>query len=292
MPRRALALALALSACAGPPGPVPQDISARRVVSQTVLSDEVLWALGPAARARVVGVSALADDPRYSDVADAWPAELPRRALTTEGLLALAPDLAIVASFTAPEVRAVLVAHGVRMLELDGFSGLADYRAHVRRIAAAVDAAPAGEALLADLDAALAELRARRPKQRLAAISWADGFSAGAGTTFDDVADAAGLSNLTAEQGLQGHAAVPLEQLVAWDPAVIVVSCPARAADDPACRDAEAAAAALPGVAATRAARTGRIVAVPARALASTGAGMITAASILQARLRPAEGPP
>lgn len=292
MPRRALPVLLALSACTGPSGPDPQASPARRVVSQTVLGDEVLWALGPAARARVVGVSALADDARYSDVAGLWPPDVPRRALTSEGLLSLAPDLAIVASFTAPEVRALLVDHGVRLLELEQFRGLADYRAHVRRIAAAVDAAPAGEALLGELDADLAALRARRPRARLAALSCGDGYCAGAGTTFDDVADAAGLSNLAAEKGLSGHVAVPLEQLVSWDPPVLVVSCPASAPDDPACRAAEAAAAAQPGVAATTAARIGRIVAVPARALASTGAGMITAASVLQARLTPAEAPP
>lgn len=291
-PRRALAALLVLSACTGPSGPVPQDISARRVASQTILSDEILWALGPAARARVVGVSALADDARYSAVAGVWPAAVPRRALTSEGLLALAPDLAVVASFTAPEIRALLVAHGVRLLELDRFAGLADYRDHVRKIAAAVDAAPAGEALLAELDARLAELRARRPAVRLAALSWGDGFSAGAGTTFDDVADAAGLSNLAAEQGLQGHVPLPLEQLVAWDPAVLVVSCPAVDPGDAACRAAEAAAAAQPGVAATRAARSGRVVAIPARELASTGAGILTAAAILQARLAAAEAAP
>lgn len=292
MPRRLLAAALLLSACAGPPEPAPQDSPARRVVSQTVLSDEVLWALGPDARARVVGVSALADDARYSDVADAWPPAIPRRALTSEGLLALDPDLAIVASFTSPEVRALLVAHGVRLLELDRFAGFADYRAHVRRIAAAIDVAAAGEHLLASFDAELAALRARRPAVRLPAVSWGDGWAAGAGTTFDDIAEAAGLSNLAAEQGLSGHGAIPLEQLVAWDPAVLVVSCPAGDPDAAACREAERAAASLPGVAATRAAQEGRIVAVPARALASTGAGMITAAAVLQARLTPAEDPP
>jgi ABC-type hemin transport system substrate-binding protein len=73
--------------------------------------------------------------------------------------------------------------------------------------------------------------------------------------------------------------------MVSWDPPVIVIGCPAAEPDDPACRAAEAATAALPGVRATAAARNGRIIAVPGRALASTGEGMARAAELLQARV-------
>ncbi|WP_434416535.1 hypothetical protein [Nannocystis pusilla] len=87
------------------------------------------------------------------------------------------------------------------------------------------------------------------------------------------------------EKGLEGHVPVALELMVSWDPPVIVIGCPAPEPDDPACPAAEAAVAALPGVRATAAARSGRIVAVPGRALASTGEGMARAAEILQDRL-------
>nr|WP_263429907.1 ABC transporter substrate-binding protein [Nannocystis pusilla] len=292
VPRRLAAVLFALSSCTGEPEPArePGDPPARRIVSQTILSDEVLWALGPAAQARVVGVSALADDPRYSGAAGVWPPAVPRRALTSEGLLALQPDLAVIASFTAPEVRELLSTHGVRLLELTQFRGFADYRAHVRRLAAVVEDPAAGERLVADLDARLARLAAREPAPRLAAISWGDGHAAAAGTSFDDIAEAAGLSNLAKEKGLEGHVPVALELMVSWDPPVIVIACPAAEPDDPACRAAEAATAALPGVRATAAARDGRIVAVPGRALTSTGEGMARAAELLQARL--GAGPP
>lgn len=268
------------------------EAPARRVVSQTILSDEVLWALGPDARARVVGVSSLADDVRYSGAAGRWPDEVPRRALTSEGLLALDPDLAIIASFTAPEVRALLAARGVRLLELASFTGFADYRAHVRRIAVAVDAAGAGERLLAAFDRRLARLAEQRPAVRMSAVSWGDGHAAAGGTSFDDIAESAGLSNLAKEKGLVGHVPLALELLVAWDPAVLVVACPAEGPDDPACRAAEAETAALPGVRATAAARHGRVIAVPAHALASTGEGMALAAEVLQARVRATTEPP
>lgn len=292
MPRR-LAVFFALSSCTGAlePAVEARDEPARRVVSQTVLGDEILWALGPGARARVVGVSALADHLEYSSVAGLWPPDVPRRALTSEGLLALDPDLAIIASFTAPEVRALLSSHGVRLLELPRFTGFADYRAHVRTIAAVVADPPAGERLIAALDHRLDRLAAARPAARLSAVSWGAGHVAAGGTSFDDIAESAGLENMSAKKGLVGHVPIALELLVAWDPEVLVVACPAAEPDAPACRATEADLAAQPGVRATAAAREGRIIAVPARELASTGEGMARAAEVLQARLT-AESPP
>jgi ABC-type Fe3+-hydroxamate transport system substrate-binding protein len=278
-----IALSLSLLACA--PAAPRADGPARRVLSQTVLSDEILWALGPEARARVVGVSVMADDPRYSRVAGVWPADVPRLAVTSEGLLARDPDLVVIASFTTPEIKALLAGQHVRLLQFDDFTGFADYRRHLRALAAAVDAAPAGEAMLADLDRRLAALETHRPELPLSAVSWGDGYAATGGTTFADIARAVGLVNLPEQEGLSGHVPVAMERLVAWDPAVIVISCPAIAADDPACPAAERAFAAGPGLAATRAARTGGVVAIPARDLGSTGEGMLVAAELLQARL-------
>ena len=281
--RRLLALAL-LVACT-PPRPVPEG-PARRVLSLTVLSDEILWALGPETRARVVGLSVMADDPRYSRVAGLWPAEVPRLAVTSEGLLARDPDLVVIASFTSPEIKALLTSQRVRLLEFDSFTGFADYRAHLRALASAVDAAPVGERAVAELDARLTALATRRPAiTAITAVSWGDGYAATGGTTFADIAAAAGLVNLPERAGLSGHVPVAMEQLVAWDPEVIVISCPAAAPDDPACAAAEAAFAAGPGLAATRAARQRGVIAIPARDLGSTGEGMVVAAELLQARV-------
>ncbi|HEY0135779.1 MAG TPA: ABC transporter substrate-binding protein [Nannocystis sp.] len=281
--RRLLVPLLALVACAPPVSTTSGP--ARRVLSQTVLSDEILWTLGPDARARVVGLSVMADDPRYSRVVDLWPPEIPRLAVTSEGLLARDPDLVVIASFTAPEVKALLTAQRVRLLEFDSFTGFADYRAHLRALATAVEAAPAGERAVAELDARLAALAATRPAVALTAVAWGDGYAATGGTTFADVAAAAGLINLPEQAGLSGHVPVAIEQLVAWDPQIIVVSCPATAPDDPACAAAEASFAAGPGISATQAAQGRGVVAIPARDLGSTGEGMLVTAELLQARV-------
>ena len=282
---RALGFALALlPACETPPA-APMS-PARRVISQTVLGDEILWDLGPDAHARVVGVSVMADDPRYSRAAGHWPATLPRLAATTEGLLAHAPDLAVIASYTAPETRALLAANGVRLLELGRNPGFDDYRHDLRSLAAAVEAGPIAEARIRQLDARLAALAAHRPPVAPGVVSWGDGYAATGATSFADIARAAGLDNLPERAGLSGHVPVAIEQLLAWDPAYIVIACPAARPEDPACAAAERDfVASGPGLSATRAAREHGVIAVPARDLASTGEGMLVTAELLQARV-------
>ena len=270
---------LACATCAVP-APPPSSHGSARIASQTVLSDELLWDLGARARARVVAVSPLADDPRYSAVAGRWPADRPRLPGTSEALLARAPDLVVLASFTAPETRAFIEAHGVATLTLDRFADFDDLRRHTLALADAAGDRPAGDALWADYQARLGALAADHTRGRAAAaISWSDGLVAGAATSFDAIAAAAGLRNMAAENGLIGHVDLSLERLVALDPEVLVIAC-----EPLECHEAERELAARPGISATRAARQGGVFALPARDLGSTGAGMIRAAERLQAR--------
>jgi iron complex transport system substrate-binding protein len=247
-----------------------------RVASQIVLADEVLWDLGPPVRATVVAVSPMADDPRYSRTAGLWPPEVPRAAATSEALLALAPTLVILATFTAHETRHLLEQAGLHTLVLERFEGFADYRANVRAIAAAVQAPEAGERLISAFDARLASLQID-PPVRPRVVSWNEGSVPGAGTSFDDVAVAAGFANLPADVGRRGHVQVSLEQLVAWDPDVLVVPC-----GDLGCADAAAQLVDRPGLGALRAAREGTVIGVPSHELYSVGAGMLDAVQRLR----------
>ena len=252
-------------------------VAPQMIASQTILSDEILWSLGDEVRARVVAVSPLVDDPRYSTIASRWPAALPRLPGSSEALLALDPDLVIIASFTSAETRSFLEAQGVKTLYLDGFDGFDDLWRHTREIAAAVRATDAGERLIQAQEAKLAALASTVGEgPRTPAVSWSEGFVAGAQTTFDGIALHAGLTNLAGERGFKGHAAVSVEELVAWDPPMIVIGC-----EPPRCAEAEREFAARPGIEATRAAREGNVIAIPGAYLSSTGAGMIEAARLL-----------
>lgn len=277
--RVALALPALALACARPTAAPAQ--AATRVVSQVVFADEVLFELGPDARARVVGVSAMADDPRYSAVADRWPAEVARIGGGVEAIVAATPDLVVLADFSAAETRAALAGLHIPTLTLSRFDGFADYRTHVHELAAAVGATAAGADAIAAFDRRLAALR-RAPRADATVVSWQEGSTAAAHTIFADEAEAAGMVVLAAEHGLVGHAPLALEQLVAWDPAYIVVPCDAAP-----CEAVAAEFGARAGVAATRAARAGQVIAAPSHLLYSTGPGMLDMVELLVGRSTP-----
>ncbi len=275
----ALALLTACGRSSSRAEPTADGAERRTLASQTVLSDEVLWELGPNVRERVVAVSVMADDERYSAVVDRWPEAVPRLAGTSETLLSLKPGYTFVASFTAAETRALLEQHGAPTHVLDGFTGFADYRRHVADIARLAGDAAAGRALIKDFDREVAALTVTRPKRAVSAVSFNEGTIAGAETTFHDVAELAGYRNLAAARGITGHRSVSLEQLVSWNPEVIIIPC-----GPPSCEASERALRQRPGLAATRAARTGGVLAIPPHHLYSVGRGMLDAVRALRAR--------
>lgn len=255
-----------------------------RIVSQVVFADEELWHLEPEIHPRVVGVSPMADDARYSDAVGLWASSL-ARPVGAEAIAALTPDLVITAEFTAAETRAALEQIGIRTLELAGWNGFDDYRRHVGEIADALDVEAAGTRRVAEFDAELARLRERfAGEPHPGVVSWQEGAVAGAGTSFADAAAAAGFVDVAASNGIVGHTTIGVETLVAWDPEYIVVSCE----DDCTAREREIAA--RPGIAATRAAKQGGIVAIQAHHLYSVGAGMLEVVRQLGAR-RPEHSP-
>lgn len=256
--------------------------SERRVASRVVLADELLWALGPEVHGRVVGLSPMADDARYSAVAEQWPEATPRLGRNPEELLAIAPDLVIVASFSDAEYRAAIDGK-VEVLVLEGFDGFDDFRANLRTIGEAVGAEGAAEKVREAFDARVAKIEARRPalaegEARPTIASWQSGYLAGLDTTFDDAAEAAGFRNVATKAG---HLRVDAEQLVSWAPDWLVIGCGERA-----CDEAVAALDEAPGIRTLEAVREGRVIAIEAPYLGSVGEGMLELAERLQAPLR------
>jgi ABC-type Fe3+-hydroxamate transport system substrate-binding protein len=254
---------------------------AQRVVSRTVFADEVLWALGPTVHARVVGVSPMADDPRYSMVAGLWPSETPRLGRNPEQLLALAPDLVILASFSEVEYRAAIEGK-VAVLELDDFDGFASYVANLERIGDALGVADEAARLRDEFTTRRATLEARRPPedQRPSVIAWDHGYVPGSETSFDDAASTAGFRNLAAAHDLVGHQRIDAEQLIAWQPEWIVIGC-----GEQTCAEAITQLGEQPGFSRLAAVTSGHVIAIESPYLATTGAGQLELAARMQARL-------
>lgn len=212
-------LAFVLFVVAGLVGAGPAHATPRRVVSINLCADQLVLLL--AEPQRILSVSHLARDPSLSFMAAAAEG-MPVNHGSVEEVIPLAPDLVVAGSYTARPTVAMLKAKGVPVIELTLPADFDQIRAQVRRVAAALDAAERGEALIDAMDRTLAST-ALPSGPRPAALAWqAGGFTAGAGTLTDAVLRAAGLDNLAARMGLTGYGYLTLETVVAAHPDLLI----------------------------------------------------------------------
>ncbi|GLH67336.1 ABC transporter substrate-binding protein [Geothrix edaphica] len=254
----------------------------QRVVSQAVGTDELLLAL--ADPGQIAALSHIGRDVRFSVVA----AEAKRfpalKDSDAESVLRFRPDLVLAASFTRPETLALLRRAGVRLVVLDRFDSLEDVYASLRILGRELGQEARAEALIAQCRArvqALAErLRGARPVRVLTAGAYP--FTAGAGTTFQDLCDHAGALNVAAEAGLRGHAPTPSEKLLTWNAEVLVIS-----GDRPDGSDARARLAEIPHYRALPAFKAGRFAVIPGALMSSVSHHRIDAYELLARALHP-----
>lgn len=201
----------------------------RRIVSQTAGTDEMLMAL--ADPRQIAALSVLARDPAYCFDAGKAAAFPQLAASDAEAILRFHPDLVLMASYSRPETVAQVRRAGVAVILMDRFDTYADTCADLRTIGAAVGHPERAEALIAGMQARVDALARRLqgvvPARLLAPSSY--GYIAGRGTTFDDVCQHAGALNVAAEAGIQGHAPVPAEKVLAWRIDALVLEGPDRA---------------------------------------------------------------
>jgi iron complex transport system substrate-binding protein len=298
-----LCCVLALSACRQPappssgavlppPTPFPRTLQdalgntltipapPQRIISQTLGTDEILFAICPPSR--IVGVSTLARDETYSNTVQQARASSAPAITDAEQVLRLKPDLIFVASYSRAEVVEVLRASHAPIFRFANFDRIDDMKANVRIVGRAIGEDAAAEALVADMERRLAVLATRvKPGPRPRVMSYSDnGFTAGANTLFNDVIRAAGGDNVPAEKGINGFARISGEQVLQWNPDVIVSG--ARPGQDQAVRDSLLR---NPAVAATRAGREGRIITMPAREFEAASQHVVNAAETLSAAL-------
>jgi iron complex transport system substrate-binding protein len=193
-----------LAASAAPP----------RVFSLDQCADQFVLALSP--RPAIVGLS-----PRVGD-ADSYlrglSAGLPRRRASPEAILVARPDVVVRYWGGDPDLVRQIERRGARVVQIDEATDFAGVRANVRRVAAALEQAPRGEALIARMDA---QLRSGSGRPRGSALYMTPGgVTAGPGTLIDAMLTAAGYRNLAAAPG---YRTVPIEQLVLNPPDAFVL---------------------------------------------------------------------
>jgi len=254
--------------------------SPARVVSQTVGTDDLLMAIaGPG---QIAALSHLARDPRYSPSAGEAQRFPCLRSGEAEDILRFRPDLVLVASYTQPETVALLRRAKVGLLMVDRFDSLDDLYANARRVGQALGRQDRAEQLIRDWRAragALAKRLQGCPPVRVVAVGFYP-FTAGSGTTFQDICDHAGALNVAAEEGLKGHAPTPSEKMLSWRVDVLVAPWEQG-------MDLQARLRDLPPYKFMQAFRLGRVVALPGALMASTSQARLDAYEWLARALHP-----
>ncbi len=250
----------------------------QRIASCSLASDEILVTLlkERGELNRLVGVSLFATDPRYSNVVDDVPASLTGRiGGELESLLALKPDLAILASYNKPEMLARLEGAKVQVLRLTEFRNLDDIEHNIRTLGDVVGAKAEATRMLEAFRARRADVRAAATKRnthpKILDFS-EDGTVSGAGTLFDALVTEAGGIGLAAAQGLKNWPKVSTEALAVMRPDVLVT------AGDPA-KAAEylAKMRSLPGWKEMPAVKAGRLIVIPAKELSAVSPHVLDA---------------
>ena len=186
--------------------------AADHVVSLNLCTDQLLVLLAPE---KVAALSPLARDPALSFVA-AQAERLPIVRASAEAVLRLHPDLILAASYGAQTTVALLQQEGVPVLRIDLPQDFAGIRQQTRALATALGVAQRADALLAAMDATLANLP--RPSHPTRALVWQPrGLTAGPGSLMDSVVRTVGLINVSDGR----H--IGLEKLLREPPDLLVV---------------------------------------------------------------------
>ncbi len=198
----------------------------QRVMSLSQCTDALVLELLPPQR--IVSVTYLAH--RSSDpVLAAEAARVGINYGNVEEVLAQRPDLVLAGTYSTPAARELLRELGAPMLVFAPASNFAEIRSQTRRMARALGAEARADALLAHMDATLADLARSRPERRIRVAAWSgDGYVPGRDTLFNALLDAAGGVNIAAPPG-DRSSSFDIEQLLMAQPDVL-----AYAADEPA----------------------------------------------------------
>jgi iron complex transport system substrate-binding protein len=186
--------------------------AADHVVSLNLCTDQMLVLLAPE---KIAALSPLARDPELSYVAQAA-THFPTVRASAEAVIRLHPDLILAAPYGAQTTVSLLQQEGLTVLRIDLPHDFAGIRAQTRRLAQTLGVPQRGEAIIAAMDAQLANLpHTTRPER---ALAWEPrGFTAEPGSLMDAVLQAAGYAN--AATGQRGG----VETLLRHPPDLLVV---------------------------------------------------------------------
>jgi iron complex transport system substrate-binding protein len=221
-------------------------------------------------------------------------AVLPRfYAYRAEDILALQPDLVLGDPWQPGDTDERLLEAGVRVVRLPGTATWREAADVLVQLGNLLGETQRAAEVVADLERRVEELaQSSERRANLRALPYSnfgsEGFSAGTGTTIDEVLRLAGLTNACSAVGRQGHVKMDFEELLVLDPDLIVVGAPLRAEHGHAGDKGGASREVLlgePRLASLRAVRERRIVELPPGLYACASHLVVEAAEVLAQRV-------
>lgn len=219
-----LILGFALSSCA-PAGEWAGGEGGARptIVSLNPCSDAVLAEV--ADPTQILAISHFSQD----SVSSSMDLKVARRFRATSGsaeeVLALSPDVVVADEFLPVATRAALVGRGIALVELPIVSSVAQGKEQVLQLARLAGREKAGVLLNARIDAALARAAAPGGAAPVPALVWqGGGIVPGGNTLVADLLARTGFTLQSAARGMGQADYLPLEEVVADPPAVLLVA--------------------------------------------------------------------
>ena len=194
-----------------------------RIVSTFLGGDEVLLAVIPKdQRQRLVGLSQLVDNAKYSNVSA--PKEIPRVGDSVEFLLSLNPDLVILASYNRPEIQTRLKQFGKKFIVLSGFKTIEDIISNIRVISKATNEEENGENLISQMRQALNQLAKKHVSMppKILGLN-INGTVGGTDTLMSNIIRIAGGENAAQSLGITGWQTLNPEVAASLNPDWILI---------------------------------------------------------------------
>jgi iron complex transport system substrate-binding protein len=175
-----------------------------------------------APREHIASITWLGKDPRHSTIA-AVARDIPANRGTAEEAVRLEPDLVLANAHAARLAADFLKRRNTSVLDPGSPKSLPEVRAQIRRVAAAVGEPGRGEALIAGMDARIANATPGTTSRPSAIMLGPNGFATAYSPLLDEAFARAGLDNLAARLGGSGLAAIPIEKVVRSGVDILVV---------------------------------------------------------------------
>jgi len=186
-----------------------------RVVSLNLCADQLLLALGD--RSQIASLSPLVSDPEISLFAQAA-SHLPTNDGKGESILFSGADLVLTGNFGQQARTALLTRQGLDVLSLAPWSSFAEGREQIRMVAARLGHPERGEALINEMDAALARTKDIVPNGRSILVYYRRGWVPASDSLVGELLRYMGFTLHQEALGLDRGGVARLETLVETPP--------------------------------------------------------------------------